>query len=106
MRTHVADIPVASVPEPMPVVLEAQRIERTHGRRAQEFVPIHPRGHGAVGCMSNGEAPLEADGLGQIYLADDTLLEQADSPSLMLHATAVRSYLHHALGLAPGVHPP
>src|SRR5262249_18355045 len=40
MHALIADVAIAGVPEPMPVVLEAVLAIRTHGSGAEKFVPV------------------------------------------------------------------
>ena len=98
MDALVADIAVAGVPEPVPVVLESQFVERTLRRRPQEQVPVHARRHGAVLLVSDRTAALEAQSLGHVNLTDEAALHGLHRPDLERHAAVLRTDLHDALG--------
>src|SRR5579862_4698917 len=99
----VADVAVAGVPEPVPVVAETQLVEGAHGRGPQELIPIETGRRGAVGFVADTLAALEAESLGEIDLADDALVEQRDGLLLVGLAAALRTDLDDAVILARGV---
>ncbi len=100
MDTLVADVAVAGIPEPMPVVLEAQRIERPHGRRPEENIPIHAGWHRPIGGFSDRLALLEAQSFGVVDLSDRALAQQLDGSPLVWNAAALHAHLHHAIVFA------
>ena len=69
----VADVAVACVPEPVPVVLEAELVEGAHRGRSQEKIPVHARRRRFVGGVADGNAALEAQAFGHVDLADGTV---------------------------------
>ena len=100
----IADVAIARVPEPVPVVLETQRVEGAHGRGTEEHVPIDAgRDRRVVGVLDGG-APLEAESLGEVDLADDAFVQLLDGLDLVRLAAALRADLHHAAGLARHFH--
>ena len=100
MNALVADVAVAGIPEPVPVVFEAQLVERAQGRGSKEEIPVHTGRRRAVGLVADGGAPLEAQPLGQVDLADHAFLYGLQSPHLEGRAAVLRADLQHALGLA------
>ena len=92
--------PLPGVPEPVPVVLEAQRIEGTHGGGTEEHVPVDARRDGRIFHVFDGGAALEAEALGHVNFADDAVVEQLNGLDLVRQAAALRPDLHHAAGLA------
>ena len=66
----VAQVAVAVVPEPVPVVVEPVGIERPLGRGAEPDVVVNAGGHGAIGLVADGAAGLVAEALGHVDLAE------------------------------------
>src|SRR5260370_16608392 len=104
MAALVADVAVAGIPEPVPVVLETQFVERAHGRRSQEEIPIHAGRGGLVLGVADGIAALEAQALRLVDLADETLLHGGDSLHLERRAAMLRANLHEFSGGALHLH--
>ena len=100
MHALVADVAVAGVPEPVPVVFEAQLVEGPHRRRSEEQVPVHAGRRRAVGLVADRGAALEAQALGHVDLADQAALQRLHGLDLEGHAAMLRADLQHALGLA------
>ena len=76
VHTLVADVAVAGVPEPVPVVCEFVLAVRFPLRGAKEFIPIKPRGHRLVRRMADGEAPSETKPAGVVNLTDHAFAQQ------------------------------
>ena len=91
----VADVAVAGVPEPVPVVGEAQRVEGAHRRRAEEQIPVHAGRRRAVLLVADRDAALEAQPFGQINVADDAAVQRFHAADLERHAAVLRTDLHH-----------
>src|ERR1039457_6859044 len=100
MHALIADVAVAGVPEPVPVVLEAQSVEGAHWGGAEEHVPVDAGGDGRILGVADGGAAFETETLGQVDLADHALVEQPDGLDLIRLAAALRTDLHHAAGFA------
>ena len=53
MDALIAEVAVAGVPEPVPVIFEAKRVKRAHGRGTKEDVPLHSRRYRLVVGMAD-----------------------------------------------------
>ena len=104
MHTLIADIAIAGIPEPVPVVLQAQLIESAHGGRAQELIPIDTGWHGAIRLVADGRAALEAEAFRQIDLADHAFMQKLNGLHLVFHGAALRTDLYHAAVFASSRH--
>src|SRR6185312_13679654 len=92
----VADISVASVPKPVPVVKEMILAEWNHGRGTAELVPVDAGRNGLIWRVTDGFASLETESFGHVDLADRAILQQLSGFDFMCRAPALRAHLHHA----------
>src|SRR6185436_8365602 len=74
----VANVAVAGVPEPEPVVGEFVRAERLLLRRTEEQIPVDSSRNRLVGCVADGEAAPETQRARVVDRADFTLPDQLD----------------------------
>src|ERR1700683_2581731 len=66
----IAEVAVAGIPEPVPVVVEAIEAELTLWRRSGPQIVIDAGGNGSGGRVADGVAPLEAQAAGEINIAE------------------------------------
>ena len=66
----VAEVAVAGVPEPVPVVVEAVLREGPLRGGAQPEIVVHAGRHGLLGCAPDGVAPLVAEPAGHVDLSE------------------------------------
>ena len=74
----VADVAVAVVPEPVPVVVEAILRELVLGRGAEPQVVVDAGGHRLDRLAADGVAPLEAEAAGHVDVADQAVAHLLD----------------------------
>src|SRR5438045_2404559 len=98
MYALIADVAVAGVPEPVPVVAEAKFVEGTTGRRPEEHVPVHAGRCGGICDVPDGGAALVAEAFGGINIADQTAVDGGHGFHLEGSTAMLRSDLHDALG--------
>ena len=70
VNTLVANIAIAVVPEPMPVVVEAIFRKCVLGRRSGPQIVVNALRNGLHGCLPNGVSPLIAEPSTHIRLPD------------------------------------
>ena len=105
VNSLVAEIAVPRVPEPVPVVLVPVLGVLTHRRGSEEVVPIDAGGRLVqLRRVSYRLAPLVADALRHVDLADLALAQQFDRTLLERHAPTLRADLDHAVVLSRGLH--
>src|SRR6185369_2566902 len=71
----VADVAVASVPDPVPVIVEAVLGEGLHGSGAGPEVVVDAGGNGLLGSVADGRAPFVAEAARHVYVADGAVSE-------------------------------
>ena len=74
----VADVAVAVVPEPMPVVVKAVRRECVLRRRSQPQIVVHAGGHRLHRLAADGVAPFVAQAAGHVDIADQAFAQLLD----------------------------
>ena len=101
MDALVAQIAVAVVPEPVPVVVETIVRERMLGRRPEPKIVIHAGGYGFDGRAADGVAPLEAQPARHVDIAQEAVVASCCTASRSADGgTALAALLHHAIVLA------
>ena len=80
--------------------LKRSSVERAHGRRSQEQIPVHAGRRGLVLGVPDGIAALEAQSLRLIDLADEALLHGGDGLHLERRAAMLRADLHRCFPVA------
>ena len=100
MHPLVADVAVAGVPEPVPVVAEAQFVKGAQRGGPEEHVPVNAGRRRRVRLVADGGAALVTKSLGLVHLADQPTLQGGNGAHLKGIAAVLRANLHHALGVA------
>src|ERR1700730_18441234 len=101
MHSLIADIAIASVPDPVPVVGELIFAVRLPLRRSEEEVPIETGRHGLIRGMADREAAPETERPRLISLTDRALIDELNGVHFVGQGTALGAYLNHAVVL-PG----
>jgi len=96
----IAQIAVAVIPEPVPVVMEAVPCEGVLRRRAQPEVIVHARGHGFHRRSADRIAPLEAQASCHVDVADQALANLPHPLLQRYRRTALTALLDDAVILA------
>src|SRR5258708_3265252 len=104
MDSLIADIAVASVPDPVPVVGELIFAVRLPLRRPEEEVPIETGRYGLIRRMADREAPPETQRTRMIYLSDRAFVDELDGAHLVGQGTALGAHLNHAVVFPCGGH--
>jgi len=99
----VADVAVAGVPEPVPVVREAVHRERPHRRRSEKRIPIDAGRNRCHRRPANRFPALVAQPLGHVELADHPLAQKLNRFLLVRDRPALHPHLHHAPILGRGL---
>src|SRR5579872_2699220 len=102
MHALVADVAVAGVPDPVPVVGEFIFAIWLPLRGAQEEIPIEAGGDWFIGSVADRKPAAEAEGARMIDLADRALIDQLDRSHLVREGAALRAHLNHPVVLAGG----
>src|SRR5215472_2091954 len=100
MYTLIANVAVARVPKPVPVVVETIRVKRPHRGGPKPGIVVDAGRYGTVGLVTDGLAPLEAQPLRHVELADNTLAQELHGLNFVLRGAALHANLHHAVVLA------
>src|SRR5690348_9471192 len=98
MDALVAQIAIAVIPEPVPVVMKSVAGELVQRRRAEPEVVVHARGHRLDRLAADGVAPLEAQPARHIDLADNALAQLLGGLARDARA-AIGAVLHQAVVL-------
>src|SRR5437867_5044311 len=104
MNALIADVAVAGVPEPVPVVLEPQEVVRALRRRTEEDVPVQTGRRRLIVGVPDRRTALEAQPLGIVDLPDSAIPQQFDGAPLVPDAAALHPDLYHAIVLAGRFH--
>src|SRR5215471_13773523 len=97
MNALIADVAVASVPNPVPVVVEAITREWLHRRGARPQVVIDTGWDRFFRSPTNRVAPLVAQPSSQIDLSNQSLVDLLDSLDHSFARTALCTVLHDAV---------
>jgi len=95
--TLVADVAVAVVPVPMPLVMKAVRVEGPLRRGPEPEIVVCALGDGRVFFDPDRVAPPKAQGPGHIHVADEALMKQPDGLADVRLRPALRPMLNDAL---------
>src|ERR1700730_687276 len=104
MHSLIADIAIASVPDPVPVVGELIFAVRLPLRRSEEEVPIETGRHGLIRSVADREAAPETECAGMIYLTDRDLIDELNGVHLVGQGTALGAHLNHTVVFSGGGH--
>ncbi len=99
----VAQVAVAVVPEPVPVVVKTILREGVLRRRAQPQVVVHARRHRLFRLAADGVAPLVAHAAGHVDIADESVAQLLDHHPSDTRAL-LAAVLHNAIVLLRGSH--
>src|SRR5262249_29500737 len=70
VNSLVAEVAVAVIPNPVPVVVQAVSRVFVRGRRSQPEIVVDARGHGLHGFAPDGVPPFEAQTASHVDVAD------------------------------------
>src|SRR5205807_141171 len=98
----VAEVAVAGVPEPVPVVVITIAGELMDGRGTVPEVVIEPGGHRLDRLAADGVAPLETETAREIHVADQAVAHLLDSFLDGLRGADLAALLAHLVVLAGG----
>src|SRR6266403_2406068 len=108
----IADLTVAGVPDPMPIVMKAIARKRLERRGAGPEVVINAGGNGFFRGTPDGRAPLVANRAGHVDIADRGVIQMPDGfehagvrarLAAMLANSIVLFYRAHELAAFKGV---
>src|SRR2546427_1412481 len=97
MDALVADVAVAGLPDPVPVVMKAVLGERLQGRRPGPKVIVDAGRHCLDGLVADGVSPLIAKPARQINLANHSLPKLLDALAQARARPALRAVLDEAV---------
>src|SRR5262249_13754021 len=100
----VAQLTVARVPEPVPVVVKLRPRQRTHRRGPGEEIIIHARGDFVLAGSADGIAPAIDDAAGQFHFAQLALVNVLDGFGRGFVRAVLGSALADAAVLARRLH--
>ena len=100
MDALVADVAVACIPEPVPVIQIPISGVVAHWRGAQKEVPIEPERNRFRGRVPDGYPALIADAARHVDLPYDAAVQQVHGALLMRYGAALHADLHDTLVLA------
>ena len=100
MHALIAQVAVASVPKPMPVVLETVLCESAHGRRSQEEIPINARRSRTFRFLADARTPFIAQSFRCVELANGPIFQHLHGFLFVNNTAALRTHLDHALILS------
>src|SRR5215472_14127501 len=90
----VAEIPVARIPDPVPVVVKAVVSERLHWRRTRPEVVVNPGRNRFLRRESNRVPPFEAQSPTEIHFTDRPLMKSFDGLLDCRRGADLRAVLH------------
>src|SRR5260370_8810618 len=105
MHALVADVAVAGVPDPVPVIGELILAVWFPLRRTQEQIPIETGRHGFIGRVADRKPAPETERSRMIDLAYRALIDQLDGAHLVREGAALGAHLNHAVVFAGGGDP-
>src|SRR5260370_19440480 len=102
MHALVADVAVAGVPDPVPVIGELILAVWFPLRRTQEQIPIETGRHGFIGRVADRKPAPETERSRMIDLAYRALIDQLGRSHLVWERAALGAHLNHAVIFAGG----
>src|SRR5213593_4718022 len=91
MDAVVAELAVAKVPEPVPIVVDQVLMIRLHGGRAHPQVPIEPR-RGFHRLLETDRVPISGkEEVGLVHVADLAIVDELDGLPEAAPPTALRA---------------
>src|SRR5260370_38738280 len=97
MHFLIADIAVAGIPDPVPVIGELIFTVWFPLRRTEEEVPIETGRNGLIRSVSDREAAPVTERARMINLADRALIDELDGAHLVGQGPALGAHLNHPM---------
>src|SRR6266404_5250676 len=104
MHSLIADVTVAGIPDPVPVVGKLVFAVWFPLRRTEEEVPIETGRNGLIRSVADREAAPVTERARMINLADRALIDELDGAHLVGQGTALGAHLNHAIVFPGGGH--